>query len=236
VHILPELALIINTTSSSVLPNKASPFQIWFGRKPHFFETDYRQVAPIELEDDEEVFTGDNGDLVLTEIEAKVAEFNARQHEKIRKRNGPEPQFIDGSIVTLWIPKKLRLRTEAERLTVRILSCDYRAYKLMSQHGRIGGRFQASELNSVSNRGYDIPLEAEYISGKEVVVPLSVVVAQENNRGSISAAQAAGRERATQRQRSQNTLAIVDDNDIVRALATATDAILSFASCAKILH
>lgn len=82
----------------------------------------------------------------------------------------------------------------------------------------------------MSSRGYDIPLEAEYISGKEVIVPLLVVVAQENNQGSISAAQAAGRGRATQRQRPQNTLAIVDDDDIVRPLATATNAISSTAS------
>ena len=75
-HLLLELALIINTTSSSALPNKASPFSIWFGRKPHFFESDYRQVPPIDLKDSEDVFNN-NGDLVLTEIEIKVAEFNA---------------------------------------------------------------------------------------------------------------------------------------------------------------
>jgi hypothetical protein len=61
----------------------------------------------------------------------------------------------------------------------------------MSQHGRIGGRFPVDKLNSVSshvNLGNNILLEPEYKAGKEVIVPFSVVVAQENNRGSITSA------------------------------------------------
>ena len=57
---------------------------------------------------------------------------------------------------------------------------DHGAYKLMSQHSRIGGRFPADELNSVSNHvniGDDILMEPEYKAGKEVIVPFSVVVA-----------------------------------------------------------
>ena len=86
-HLLPELALIINTTSSSVLPGKASPFYVWFRRKPHIFESDYRQVAPIDPEDNEDVFNSDNEDLVPTEIEIKVAEFNARQRARMIKQS-----------------------------------------------------------------------------------------------------------------------------------------------------
>jgi hypothetical protein len=76
VHLLLELALIINTTLSLVLPGKAFPFYVWFRRKPHFFESDYCQVALIDPEDNEDVFNSDNKDLVLTEIKIKVAEFN----------------------------------------------------------------------------------------------------------------------------------------------------------------
>lgn len=67
-----------------------------------------------------------------------------------------------------------------ERIAVRILASDYRAYKFMSRHGRINGWFPANKLNSVSNHvnlGDDIPIEPEFKAGKEVIVPLSVVVA-----------------------------------------------------------
>ena len=75
---LLELALIINTTLFLVLLGKASPFYIWFRQKPHFFKSDYRQVALINPEDNEDVFNSDNKDLVLTKIKIKVAEFNTR--------------------------------------------------------------------------------------------------------------------------------------------------------------
>jgi hypothetical protein len=240
VHLLLELALIINTTSSSVLPGKASPFYVWFGRKPHFFEPDYRQVPPIDLEDNEDVFNGDNEDLVLTEIETKVAEFNARlQARMIKQSQGNQVvQFVDGSIATLWIPKKLRLRTEMERIAVRILASDHGAYKLMSQHGRIGGRFPADELNSVSNHvnlGDNIPMEPEFKAGKEVIVPFSVVVARENNRGSITSAQAAGRAfgRASGRASgsgSGSRPVVANDGALLGALATATNVVSNVAN------
>jgi hypothetical protein len=135
---------------------------------------------------------------VLTEIEAKVAEYNARQQARMIKQSqgSQEAHFIDGSIATLWIPKKIQLQTEIERIAVRILSSNHRAYKLMSQHSRISGRFPADELNSVGNHvnlGNDIPMEPEFKAGKEVIVPFSAVIARENNRGSITSAQAAGR-------------------------------------------
>ena len=101
----------------------------------------------------------------------------------------------------------------------------------MSQHGRIGGRFPANELNSVSshvNIGNNILLEPEYKAGKEVIVPFSVVVAQENNRGSITSAQAAGRASAGSRtvgsrRGLRSVPAVVSDSDIVNALTTATN-------------
>ena len=67
-----------------------------------------------------------------------------------------------------------------KRIAVRILSSNYGAYKLMSQHSRISGRFPADELNSVGNYvnlSDDIPMEPEFKAGKEVIVPFSAVVA-----------------------------------------------------------
>jgi hypothetical protein len=68
----------------------------------------------------------------------------------------------------------------------------------MSRHGRISGRWPAEELNKVNDDlvellGGNIPMEAEYKAGKEVQIQLTKAVALENNRGSITAAQKAGR-------------------------------------------
>jgi hypothetical protein len=105
----------------------------------------------------------------------------------------------DGAIATLKIPIKMRLKTESERLPIRIVLGDHRQYKLMSQHGRLVGRWPADELNEVDDSldkhlGASIPMEPAYKAGKEeVTVQLAKVVAEENHRGSITTAQKAGR-------------------------------------------
>jgi hypothetical protein len=206
VELLPELAVIINTTSSSALPGKQCPYFVYFGRKPHWIDPTYRLAEPLGLNEDEDDdddvdgYQSDGDDIVLTEIESRVAEFNARQHARMIKQsqNSRVVDFTDGSIATLRIHPKLRLKTESERLAVRILACDHGQYKLMSRHGRISGRFQGDELNEVNSNsvdilGGDILMEPEYKAGKEVIIPLSLAVARENNRGSITSAQRAGR-------------------------------------------
>ena len=102
-------------------------------------------------------------------------------------------EFEDGDIATLVIPSKMRLKTKSKRLLVRILSGDHGQYKVMSQHGRISGRWPAEELNKVGDDliellGSNILLEAEYKASKKVQIQLTKVVALENNRGSIAAA------------------------------------------------
>jgi hypothetical protein len=112
---------------------------------------------------------------------------------KQSQAHGVITEFKDGDIATLLIPPKMRLKTESKRLPVRILSGDHGQYKVMSQHGRISGRWPAEELNKVSEDliellGGTIPMEAEYKAGKEVQVQLTKAVALENNQGSITAA------------------------------------------------
>jgi hypothetical protein len=150
-----------------------------------------------------------------------------------QSQNSCVVDFTDGSIATLWIDPKLRLKTERERLAVRILACDHGQYKLMSRHGRISGRFQGDELNEVNSNsvgilGGDIPMEPEYKAGKEVIIPLSLAVARDNNRGSITSAQRAGR--ATAGLGSGSAPAIASDGDIVDAIVAATDAVSSVAN------
>ena len=141
---------------------------------------------------------------------------------KQSQKNRHVVDFVDGAIATLRILPKLRLKTENERLAVRILACDHGQYKLMSQHGRISGRYPADDLNEVNKRlmetlGGDILMEPEYRASKEVIVPLSKVVAQENNRGSITNAQRAGR-------------AIASGGEVINAITTATDVVSNVAN------
>jgi hypothetical protein len=76
----------------------------------------------------------------------------------------------------------------------------------MSQHGRVSSRLPTEELNKVGDElidllGGNIPMEAEYKGGKEVQIQLTKAVALENNRGSITTAQKAGRKTKTTRPR-----------------------------------
>jgi hypothetical protein len=131
VSLLLELAIIINTTSSLALPSKETPFFVWYGRKPHWIDPAYRLAEPLGLNDpsnNDDDLESDSEDLVLTEIETQVVEFNARQHARMIRQsqnNSRVVEFADGAIATLRIPPKLRLRTENERLAVWILAFDH---------------------------------------------------------------------------------------------------------------
>jgi hypothetical protein len=85
--LLPELASIINTTTTRTLPGKQTPYEVWFGRKPRWINPDYLSTEPVGVNNDllhvgNEEF-GD--DLVLTEIERRVAEHNRRTQAQMVK-------------------------------------------------------------------------------------------------------------------------------------------------------
>ena len=76
----------------------------------------------VDIYDETDDETDDDGDFVLTEIEARVVANNTRLHAQMIKANsGQSALFMDGSIITLQIPPKLRLATEPSRLPVRVL-------------------------------------------------------------------------------------------------------------------
>jgi hypothetical protein len=67
----------------------------------------------------------------------------------------------------------------------------------MSQHSRLASQWPANELNEVNSSlinifGGSMLIKPEYKARKEVTVQLSKAVADENNCGSITAAQKAG--------------------------------------------
>jgi hypothetical protein len=174
-------------------------------------------------------------DPVLSEIEKRVAEHNLQTQAQMVKQSrayGVITEFEDGDIATLLILSKMRLKTESKRLPVRILSGDHDRYKVMSQRGRISGRWPAEELNKVGDDliellGGNIPMEAEYKAGKEVQIQLTKAVALENNRGSITAAQKAGRATKTTGLGSGSGSGSESgsETELVNALAITTNAV-----------
>jgi hypothetical protein len=73
--LLPELALVINTTSTRALLRNKTPVEVFFGRKPRWIGAE--TLEPLEDEDDGMGVKGDsnseldgNEDLVLTKIES----------------------------------------------------------------------------------------------------------------------------------------------------------------------
>jgi hypothetical protein len=116
----------------------------------------------------------------------------------IKANSGRSPIFELGTIVTLKIPSKLRLSTESVRLPVRVLEYKNGQYMLQSRHGRLAGRYQGGELNTVDALivdliGSSIRTSPEKKDGKDVTISLAKAVAAENNRGSITSAQRGGR-------------------------------------------
>ena len=116
----------------------------------------------------------------------------------IKANSGRSAVFTDGTIATLQIPLKIRLATEPSRLPVRGLEYKNGQYKLQCRHGRLAGRFQGGELNSIDPSisdllGNSIRTKPEKRAGKEVTIKFPAAVAKENNRGSINSAQKAGR-------------------------------------------
>jgi len=81
VELLLELAWTINTTTSSALTHRKTLYEVWFGRKPYWVA----RIGRCNNDDDDSDLDDDNDDdldpskdLVLTEIEARVAANNAR--------------------------------------------------------------------------------------------------------------------------------------------------------------
>ena len=100
VDLLPELAMTINTTTFCALPRNKTPFEVWFGRKPHWItartaQTNNQVNQDNEDEDSDQDYHDDDSnqddsgdeDLVLTEIETRVAANNARLHARMIKAN-----------------------------------------------------------------------------------------------------------------------------------------------------
>jgi hypothetical protein len=137
VELLPELVRTINTTTSSALPRRKTPYEVWFGRKPHWVSR-IRELVNYDndnsdQDDDNDDDIDPSQDLVLMEIETRVAANNARLHAQMIKANSGRSLIFElGTIVTLKIPSKLRLNIESVRLPVRVLEYKNGQYMVQS--------------------------------------------------------------------------------------------------------
>jgi len=87
---------------------------------------------------------------ILTELERRVRENNARVAARmVKKAGGKARKFAKGWLVTLAIPSKLQLRTESKRLLCRVDQVTKNQYFLSSTKGPISGSYSASQLNPV---------------------------------------------------------------------------------------
>jgi hypothetical protein len=123
---LPDIALVINTSKSSALPSHVTPYEVHFGRKPHWIGApplleDSDDEDSIDGDDDDEYPPTDINDFELMEIEAQIVKNNLKVHEKMAKKGALETSFQKGDLVTLKVPPKLRLVGEMPRIPVRII-------------------------------------------------------------------------------------------------------------------
>jgi hypothetical protein len=217
VELLPEVASVINTTTSRALPHGKTPYEVWFGCKPYWIGQLLLLDSDEAEESDATESSDDDDDIVLSAIEAQVAQNNLRVYEQMKKKRGQTTKIFEvGDIATLFIPAKLQLRTESIRIAVRVIGTN-RGYTLLTKHALLSGRYQGGELNTVDESvaqllGEEIPFEPWEIDGKKVVKTLKEVVEIDNGRPSIRALQQ-GRKRAEKRTVTQALNLEDADND-----------------------
>jgi hypothetical protein len=205
---LPEIARVVNTTRPSCLPPRVTPFKVFFGRKPHWLSDPLLNVNNQPIDEEGNVLplqelTNDSGDYlktdtkdaahILTELERQIKQSNARTAARmVKKVNKKMKVFTNGSIVSLAIPTKLRLKSEARRLLCRITKVVKNQYTLIYAAGPIKGSHNAGQLNEVlSPNESSIPVK--FTGWRKAKLSLAMAVAKVNNRGSIAAAQKANR-------------------------------------------
>lgn len=92
-------------------------------------------------------------------------------------------------IVTLLIPKALRLAGEVRRVFCRVIQHTHAGYQLNTKFGLLSGRYQHRELNGVDNDIPDISMLTPTQAKTATKHTLTKIVQLINNRGPIRAQQ-----------------------------------------------
>ena len=107
-------------------------------------------------------------------------------------------EFQLGWIVSLAIPRKLRLAAEPSRIYCRLVGKSLKGLQLLTEFGELQGRYPTSEVNIVESSqeaGIQLP-SMEEIKGNSIKkIGLAKAVTLLNKRGSILQAQVAGKKR-----------------------------------------
>ena len=105
----------------------------------------------------------------------------------VKKVNKKMKVFTNGSIVSLAIPTKLRLKSEARRLLCQITKVAKNQYTLICATGPTKGSHNAGQLNEVLSPN-ESSISLKFTGWKKAKLSLAMAVAKVNNRGSIAAA------------------------------------------------
>jgi hypothetical protein len=222
VRFLPEIALCVNTVRPSSLLAYITPFDVWFGREPHWLTERTIKSWPIIVDsNDEDQDAEDNIDdkdsldnnsdnkypktddeakeYILTAIKQRIKANNAIVAKKmVQKSKKQATVFEEGSLVTLAIPAKIRLSLEPKRLLCRVIHCIRGRYTLTFKFGRIKGSWTASELNGIDTpeSGQDIP---HYWPDNGPTTPLTQAVQLSNYRGTVPSMRKPNRDATAER-------------------------------------
>ena len=119
---LPDITQVVNTTWPLVLPVRTTPYEVWFGCKPHWLirngpENSENQIGANEDSEDEDRRFSETDieaeEYTLTELECVVHKNNARNTAQIVKKACGKAQIFQKSwLITLAILSKLRLHKE----------------------------------------------------------------------------------------------------------------------------
>jgi hypothetical protein len=146
------------------LPAWITPFEVFFGRKPHWLTEsllnvdnkavdEHGNALPQEEPDSNDEYEETDteaSEYILTQLEHSIRQSNARTAARmVRKAGGKLKVFANGSIVSLAIPPKWRLRTEAKRLLCWITKVVKNQYTLICSVGPLTGSHHSGQLNEV---------------------------------------------------------------------------------------
>lgn len=103
--------------------------------------------------------------------------------------------FARDSIVSLGIPRNIRLSGELRRVFCRVVQHTIGGYQLNTKWGLLNHRYPHSELNGVEEDNGEIPHLTIQGVKKAKKITLNAVVSQMNSRDPVQATQRAGRKR-----------------------------------------
>jgi hypothetical protein len=151
--------------------------------------------------------------LILTAIEERVAQRNKINADKMRKGGAilASEVFARNAIVSLLIPKEMRLIGEMRRIFCRVIQHTRGGYQLNTKWGLLSNRFPHSELNGVDDDLREIPQLTVQEAKNAKKIRLGEVIGKMNSRGSVRASQRAGQKRRQGRRR-VDQVAAADDS------------------------